>query len=160
MTKKPKKKKSEKRESCSYVIEIKDWDFSYMLSVNNDKKLLDGLYWEHTDLEMKGNIVHPEKLAGKENKITIMADRVKARIMAKPEDYEQFEPRSVGRLTIRGSQSEYLGSVPFDAYQTICTMLSAGKIKYLVLHGEALYRGAAAIRSITFQECFGPDDLI
>lgn len=159
MQKKTRRKQPAKRESCTYVIEIIDWDFSYMLSVNNNKKFLDGPYWEHTDLEMRGNIVYPEKLVGKEINVTIMADRMKARIMAKPEDYDQFEPKAVGGLTIRGKQSEYLGSVPFDAYQTLCPMLSAGKIKYLVLHGHALYRGDADIRSISFQEHYGPEDI-
>jgi len=158
MKRKNKNKKSVKREEWTYVIEIRDWDFSYMLAVNNNKKVLDGPYWEHTDLEMRGAIAYPAKLAGKEINVTIMANRMEARVMTKPEDYDQFEPRAVGGLTIRGKQSEYLGSLPFDAYHTICTMLGVGKIKCLVLHGEALYRGDAAIRSITFQEHYGPED--
>lgn len=159
MKKKTKKAKSLKRESCTYVIEIKDWDFSYMFSVNNNKKVLDGPYWEHADLEMKGKLLHPEKLKDKEIDVTVMATRRDARIMNKPEDYEQCEPKAIGTLTIRGKYSELLCWVPFDAYQMLCSMLAAEKIKCLILHGEALYRGDAHIRSITFKGHYSPEDV-
>lgn len=159
MKKHTKKKKSAKREEWTYVIEIKDWDFSYSLAVNRMRDMIEGPYWEHTDLEVKGNIVRPEKLADREIVATIMADRRETRVLNKPEDYDQVEPKAVGGLTIRGKQSEYLGSVPFDAYQTLCSMISTGKIKYLVLSGQSLYRGDADIRSISFQAHFGPEDI-
>lgn len=38
-------------------------------------------------------------------------------------------------------------------------MMHTVKIKYLILHGEALYRGDAAIRSVTFQEHHGAEDV-
>lgn len=159
MKTKTRKRKAPKREECSFVIEIKEWDFSYSISVNRMRDMIEGPYWEHTDLEMKGNIVYPERLADKEIQVTIMGDRNKTRVMNKPEDYDRLEPKAIGTLTIRGKQSEYLGSVPFDAFQNLCSMISAAKIKYLVLSGQSLYRGSSDIRSISFQEHYGSGDI-
>ncbi len=157
--KKTKRKKPAKRKEISYVIEIKDWEFSYMFSVNKMQDRIDGPFWEHTDLEVQGTLVHPEKLKDKEIDVTIMANRSDARVMNKLEDYDRFEPKAVGTMTIRGKQSELHCWVPFDAFHMLCSMLNSGKIKYLILHSQALYRGAADIRSITFQKQFGPEDV-
>jgi hypothetical protein len=159
MKKESKRRNSAKREEWIYVIEINYWDFSYMFAVNWLRNTIDGPYWEHTDLEMKGKIVHPEKLVDKEIEVTIMANRREVHILNKPEDYYQFEPKAVGGLTIRGKDSEFLGSVPFDAFHMLCSMIGAGKIKYLVLSGQALYRGSADIRSMDFQEHYGSEDI-
>ncbi len=154
-----KRKKSAKREECSYVIAIKDRAFSYGFSVNRMRDRIEGPYWEHADLEVGGKLAHPEKLKDQEIAVTIMANRGDARIMNKPEDYDQVEPKAVGTMTMRGKQSEMLCWVPFDAFHMLCSMLNAGKIKYLILYGQALYRGSADIRSLTLQEHFGPEDV-
>jgi hypothetical protein len=159
MKRKLKKKKPPKREEWTYVIEIKDWDFSYMFSINKMRDRIEGPFWEHTDLEVKGRLSHPENLKDKEIDVTVMATRRDARIMNKPEDYDQCEPKAVGTLTIRGKYSELLCWVPFDAFQMLCSMLNAGKIKYLILYGAALYRGDAAIRSMTFQEHYDTEEV-
>jgi hypothetical protein len=159
MKKNTKKKKSAKREECTYVIEISEWDFSYSFSVNHMRDIIEGPFWEHTNLEVKGKVTHPEKLAGKEIKVTIMGNRNDTRIMNKPEDYHSFEPKAVGTITIRGKQSELLCWVPFDAFHMLCSMINAGKIKYLVLSGQALYHGAADIRSLRFQSHYGSEDV-
>ncbi|MFH1703557.1 MAG: hypothetical protein ABIB41_09050 [Nitrospirota bacterium] len=163
MRKKSSKKgrRSRYKEEVTYAIEIRDYDFSYSFSVNwlRDRDTIEGPYWEHTDLEIKSKIIYPDRLTDKEIKITIMGNRSETRVLNKPEDYHNFEPKAVGTMTIRGKQSELLCWVPFDAFQMLCSMLNTGKIKYLMLHGQALYRGAADIRSVSFQEHFGPEDI-
>jgi hypothetical protein len=62
MKKKVRKTKSTKRETCSYIFEIKDWEFSYSFAVNHNKNIIEGPFWEHTDLKVKGKLAHPEKL--------------------------------------------------------------------------------------------------
>jgi hypothetical protein len=113
MKKKAKKTKSPKREACSYIFEIKDFEFSYSFAVNQNKKIIEGPFWEHTDLKLKGKLAHPEKLKDKEIDVTIMGNRSDARVLNKPEDYHNFEPKAVGTMTIRGKQSELLCWVPF-----------------------------------------------
>ena len=69
-----------------------------------------------------------------------------------------YEPKAVGALVIRGKQRDFLGSVPFDILQSICFMLQHGKIKFLVLSGQSLYRGNADIKSIYFEKNYNPED--
>jgi hypothetical protein len=159
MKKKVRKTKSTKRETCSYIFEIKDWEFSYSFAVNHNKNIIEGPFWEHTDLKVKGKLAHPEKLKDKEIEVTIMGSRRETRVVNKPEDYDSAEPKAVGTITIRGKQSELLCWVPFDAFQMLCSMLNAGRIKYLILTGQSLYHGSADIRSMCFQEHFGPEDI-
>ena len=151
---------SEKKEELSYGVEIKDWDFSYTFSVNWDERFFDGPFWEHLGIEGKGKIMCPEKLKDKEIVIKIFANRRAVHILNNPEDYRHSEPsKAVGELTIRGKKSEFHGAVPFDAFHTLCSMLVAGKIKYLILYGGALHRGFAEIKSMDLQEHLGSEDL-
>lgn len=159
MKTKTKKKRTPKREECGYVIEIKESDFSYSFSVNRNKNFIDGPFWEHTDLEVKGKVTHPEKLVDKEIEVTIMGNRKDTKVVTRPEDYYGLEPKAVGIMTIRGTQSELLCWVPFDAFHMICSMFNAGEIKYFVLSGQPLYRGGADINSLHFQKQYGHEDI-
>lgn len=152
MKKKARKTKSPRREECTYVIEIEDWKLSYSLSLDHHGKMSAGPYWEHTTLEMKGTFVYPETLA-KPIQVIIRGDREKTSALERPEEY-CYESKAIGGLTVRGKESEFLGSVPFDAIQTLCQILQARKLKYLVLLGQVLYRGGADIFSMRFQEHF------
>ena len=157
MEKRTKRKKAAKREECTYVIEIEDWNLSYSLSLDRHGKMSAGPYWEHTSLEMKGIFVHPETLA-KPIQVIILGDREKISALERPEEY-RYEPKAVGGLTVRGTESEFLGSVPFDAIQTLCQILQVRKLKYLVLSGQVLYRGSTDIFSMHFQEHFSSEDI-
>ncbi len=77
---------------------------------------------------MKGKLAYPEKLKDKEIEVTIMGNRSDSRVLNKPEDYHNFEPKAVGTMTIRGKQSELLLRVPFDALQMLCSLLNAARI--------------------------------
>lgn len=147
-------------ESCEYCVEILDWELPYSYSVNFNKKLIEGPYWEHMDLRLIGKMAHPEKLTDENMEVVIIGDRRQVSMLEKPEDYQEFEPHSVGVLTIRGKQSEFLGSIPFDILNTISFLLQSGEIKFLVLHGHGLYRGKAEIRSIKFSRDVDPEELM
>ena len=157
MKKKAKKTKSPKREERTYVIEIEDWSLSYSFSLDRHNEMSVGPYWEHASLEMKGTFAHPETLA-KPIQVIILGDREKISALEKPEEY-RYEPKAVGGLTVRGKASEFLGSVPFDAIQTLCLLLQAKKLKYLILSGQVLHRGSADIFSMHFQEHFSSEDI-
>jgi hypothetical protein len=107
---------------------------------------------------MKGNFIHPDTLAGIQIQITILGDREKVQALEHPDEC-RYEPKAVGSLKVKGKQSEFLGLVPFNAIQTLCILLQAGKLKYLVISGQELYRGSADIHSMRFQEHFGLEDI-
>ncbi len=158
------KKKSRKKigrpsiEEITYCVEILDWDMDYFFSIDVGRRVTDGPYWEHTSFKVNGKVVHPEKLSEKDIEVTILGDRRESHIVQKPEEYPDFQPKAVGRLTIRGKQREYLGSIPFDALNNIILLLQANKLKFIILSGPQLYRGTSSIRSIRFSKDFTRED--
>jgi hypothetical protein len=56
----------------------------------------------------------------------------------------------VGTLTMRGSRSEYLGSIPFDVLLALAPPILAGGLKFIYLSGPALSHGSSRIRDISF----------
>lgn len=163
MKRKSSRKKSRKpsrTESCTYAIEILDWELPYSFSVNFNKKMIDGPFWEHLHLTLKGKFVHPEKLANSTIESTLIGDRRLVSVVTTPEKYDQYEPISIGKLTVRGEQRESFGSIPFDVLNNINFQLQTGGIRFLVLGGQPLYRGSTDIRSIRFQKDFTEEDLL
>lgn len=145
-------------EAMTYCIEILEWNLDYFFSIDKDKRVTGGPYWEHASFKVNGKLNHPEKLSGKDIEVTILCNRRESHIVLKPEEYHQFEPKAVGTLTIRGKQSDYLGSMPFDALNNILLLLQTDKVKFIILSGPPLYRGSSLIRSICFSKDFTSED--
>lgn len=152
-----KKKRREKQSELTYCLEVTNYDPSYMFSLATRPDVDPGPYWEHAEIEMKAIIIYPKNLEGKSLDVTILGDRDTVGAVANPETCN-WQPKSVGRLTLRGKTAEYLGSVPFDALIFISQLLKAGDTKFLILRGERPYRGSATIRSMRFEKEFGPED--
>ena len=154
----PRQKKQTKpvREIEFYVIEITNWKYSYSLSLNDQENLKDifgpGLYREHCSLKLSGVFLEPKKIAGKDLKISIFASRDMVEVLNKPEDFPRASAKGVGGLTVRGKTREYYGSIPQDIFTVTANMFAAGKIRYLTMLGETLYRGKALIHSHDFEE--------
>ncbi|MEK6777730.1 MAG: hypothetical protein AABY87_12765 [bacterium] len=159
MKKKARKKnsKSARREFCSYYIEILDWDLSYSLRLTGDMKNMPWPFWEHASLDITGKFLQPNVLEGRAIEVTILGSRTIVRIMEHPEECSE-EPKALGGLRVRGKQSKFIGSVPLDVLHTLCFLIQAGKIKALVLSGQILYHGSAAITSICFEKDYEPED--
>ena len=157
-------KKSTKpvREIQFYVIEITDWKHFYSLALNDNDSLKDlfgpGLYREHKSLALSGVFLEPKKIAGKDLQIKLFGSRDISEVLDKPEDYPRASVKAVGGLTVRGKTREYFGSLPMDIYILIANMLAAGKVKYLSMLGDALFRGKADIHSIDFEETHDTDE--
>lgn len=155
-------KKPTRTESCIYAIEILDWELPYSISINLNKKSrpVDGPFWEYFHLTLKGKFVHPENLANSMIESTLIGDRRLVYVVSTPETYDQYDPISIGKLTVRKGQRECFGSVPFDVLNNISFQLQVGKIRFLVLGGQPLYRGSTDVRSIRFQKDFTEEDLL
>jgi len=155
-----KKEHNQKHKTCTYAIEILDWDPSYFRSVNINKHLIEGPFWENLDIKIEGKLIHPEKLAEKNIKVNMIGSRQLVSVLEEPEKYKGFDANSVGTLTIRGKQRELFGSIPFDVMGSIISLIQSSKIKLIVLSGQTLYHGKAEIESIRFQKDFTEDDLL
>jgi len=156
--KKPRKaRKKIQEEYGSYIVEVIDWETSYSFTVNRNERLFVGSYREHLNLEIKGVLRHPSKFEGKDIKVTLLGDRALTTQLA-AEEYVTPQPVSVGHLTIRGQQRDYLGSIPFDAVPVVSSLLQAKQVHYISMSGKALFRGSAAINWINFMRDFDPEE--
>jgi hypothetical protein len=156
------RKKKPEKQIAFYVIEINDWKHSYSLSLNDNDSLRDlfgpGLYREHKSLALSGVFLEPKKVAGKDLKLSLFGSRDISEVLNKPEDYPRASVKAVGGPTVRGKTREYYGSLPMDMYILIANMLAAGKIKYITMLGDALFRGKADIHSVDFEEVYNSED--
>lgn len=158
-TVKTRSRKSQVDEYCSFPVEIEDWSVSYSFGLSGNKRLSrGGPYSEHMSLKLTGKLLHPPKLAGKTIEVTILADRRETEMVQEPQETD-FEPRCVGCLTARGQRTpDFLGSIPFDAFPVVTTLLSSGNMRYIHFHGRALFRGESLIRYMRFEKEIDPED--
>ena len=153
-----KKQRGRKRiEEVTYCAQILWYHVSYSFALPPTKDIVAGPYWEHTDMTVRGKLIHPEKFRDRELDMSFLGDRSIVDMMLNPMKY-RGEPIAVGQLIIWGDESRFLGSIPFDAVQFLCSLMESGRIKYVMLNGPQLYRGRSAIRSLYFEQEFVPED--
>ena len=145
-----------KPEYQSYIFRIEEWEPSYSFALN-DGRHFEGSYREHLDLSLKGAFLSPAKAKDRGAMLTLLADRRETLSVTDPASCDR-KPLCVGTLTIRGDRTDYLGSLPYDAMWGLISLLSCGAIRMLNLHGRALYRGEAKIRSMHFARDIDPED--
>ena len=154
---KPKRKKPEDFPFCTYVVQVQGWQPRYSLYIKG--KFDAGPFSEHWALDFTGTMLHPKKVEGRAIKMSIMGDRHIAQDLnsRKPPFYE---PEAVGELTARGKDTDLLGWIPFDFLALIPTLISAEKLKFILMDGRELYYGKADITAFHFLNEYGPDNLI
>jgi hypothetical protein len=59
---------------------------------------------------------------------------------------------------MRGTQSEYLGSLPFDVLMALSPVVLAGGLKFIYLSGPELKRGSTRIQHMHFFSEAHPED--
>lgn len=148
----PRKKKAKPSETFeTYSIEIAGWSTIYSVGMNPERRFGVGPYEDHCAIKITGVFVEPAKLAGRSVEAYVMADRYMSQAITSNEVYAK-DPTGVGGLNCRGSNANYLGSIPLDVFSVVVSMLAAGKYKYLMLHGLAMKYGSAQIRYCRFGE--------
>lgn len=142
MARKRSRRKVEEHEA--YDGEIIDWEVGY--SISGDDPFDTGRpFQEYSDLTLKVRLLWPEKHAGTEIEVRLLGDRRMDREMASSRP-SGAPPYSIGTLTIRGSrQRDFLGSIPTSAIFGLLPSLESGRLKFVHLHGQKLYRGSASI---------------
>ena len=146
-----------KKEYCTFIVEIKDWEMTYLFSLDRGNMFSEGPYMEFPHLEIKGVIRQPEKYAGKEMSATFMGDReMFPRISDR--SHPERKPLGVGSLTLRGENRQYLGSLPHDSLPTIVNLLEYKRIQFFHLHGLIPHRGHTLISSVRFFRNYNPED--
>jgi hypothetical protein len=155
-----KRKKAKRRrvvdEYCTYIVEITDWDLTYLYSLDEDKYATYP-YSEYLNLEVRGIIREPEKYAGLEMSSTFMGKR-ELILHENNRSFTERKPIGVGGLTLRGKYRQFLGSLPYDSIPVIASMLDSKRIQYFHLHGLKPHYGHATIKSIYFFRNLDPEE--
>jgi hypothetical protein len=150
------RKRERRREYQSYIFRVDNPEASYSLAIDR-KGWSEGPYREHLELSIRGTIVAPEKVQGRQGILTFLGDRRVTRDLDNPIE-SRSQPIAVGGLTIWGETTSYLGSLPHDTIWHLHALLTRGEIQMLALHGEALYRGNAKILTVHFEREIEPRD--
>jgi hypothetical protein len=152
MAKKRKKKKKEP-EKERYEIEVEDWEVAYRFEINTaPKDLVEGVFWEHSRLILKGKILSP--VLGKASKIRVeLAD--------KPEmdDHWKAEPtitsaKAIGWMEIpKGDDTlTFYCWIPSRSLPFITVALDSGKIKFVTVWGTKLKWRKGTISSVSISK--------
>lgn len=156
MVRKRKSRKKRKVE-ITYAINIAISEVSYSFAVSPENYFVPGPYWEHLSLKLSGTIVDPETFNGRALSINILGSRTEEQAFEKASE-SRVEPICVGTLTLRGQQSEFLGSVPFSVLPLLYTLIKDGETRFLILGGPPLFRGTSEIRTMHFENNYKPED--
>ncbi len=108
-------------------------------------------------MSVRGTIVSPEKVQGRQGILTFLADRRLTRDLDNPIE-SRSQPVAMGTLTVWGGTTSYLGSIPHDALWHLLELLTRGEVQMLALHGGTLYRGSAKILNVHFEKEIDPKD--
>lgn len=141
----------------SYLFEIVGVSPTYSFHVGM-QRLEPGAYGEHLHIELRAKCLRPRQFEGRLTEFTFIGDRD---FIAATQTRHAGEraPNGVGSLTMRGKQSDYLGTLPYDAAANLALMILAGGYRYIYLGGPAVYRGTSRISSSSFYRQYNPDDL-
>ena len=152
-TAKPPKSKRKRRRGrprtdfADYVLEIKEWDWSFSFSINSMRNR-DGPYHDFRHILLRGTLLLPSKYR---------ADGVKFRLLPdhrlNEDQREGLEPKTVGSVNRHRGKLEALLSMPSDVLPSILQMLIAERFHFAVLHGEPLRYGHALIRRARPRTC-------
>jgi hypothetical protein len=132
----------------SYVFEIKEWEPSHLLSVNQDR-YREGAYSEYLTIEFAGLGIHPDAIKGR----TVRFDISGRRDMLEPDAYRRdprWRPLCVGALETHRSVGQFYFSVPHDDMAFLLFAFVHGQFRYISLWGPVMKRGKSLCSSVHF----------
>ncbi len=144
---------SQREDTVYYVLEIKDWEWSFSFGVN-PTKYGDGPYSDYRHLQLRGNLLRPTKVKALDVDWTFLPDRE-----LNEDKRARHEPNAVGSLQLHRGHLTGLLSIPSDALPSVLQMVIAGRFKFVVAHGDRLRYGRAAIRHYRLEMTIRDDDL-
>ena len=142
-----------RNERVDYVLEIKDWDWSFSFGLNY-KPERDGPYYDFRHLELRGDLIRPKKISASGAAFTLLPD-----LRLNEDQRDRHVWKGVGSVRrSRGTVSGLL-SVPADVLPLLLQMLIAHRFRYLSLSGERLHYGHATIRTYTIETTIDDEDM-
>jgi len=156
---KPKKKKPgrpRQPEPSSFLFEIKDWEPSYILSINHDR-FFGGPYREYMHIDFDALCLRPVKYQGQIIRFTFAGerDRLELEISKRNSDWR---PICIGSLELQKEGGAFYASVPHDSMGFLMDAIARGMLRFVHLWGGQLKRGKCLNTSLTMMKSVNPDD--
>lgn len=141
---------------CSYLFEIQEVHAHY--SYSDGTRFSRTAQEEHLQPRVNAICRAPTKLQGRRTDFVLIGDR-QHELDLRSQSLAPASVTGVGTLTMRGTRSDYLGSLPYDAAWHVAPMVLSGAFRFIYLHGATLSRGTARIKSISFYHEFDLEDV-
>lgn len=150
---KKREKKKKGAESEYYEIEVENWDASYHFGLNTlSKDFIEGVYWEHSKLILKGKMLSPD---------LEKANKVRIELAAEPQmdDHWKAEPtilsaKAIGWMEVpRGDDTLiFYCSIPSRSLPSVTLAVDSSKIKFVSIFGTKLKWRKGTVSSISFSK--------
>lgn len=142
-----------KNDPVYYVVAVEDWDWGFWFGVSNMPER-NGPYDDYRHLNLRGRLLRPAKLKCEKVELHILPDKRLDEGVR-----EQNRPVSIGHINLRKARMDGILSMPADALPLLLTLATAEKLRFMVMQGERLRYGSAAIKSFRVEMNIGEDDL-
>ena len=138
-------------EFVDYIVGIEDWDWSYSLSLDAGRLVVDP-YNEFRHLQIRGRLLHPRALKTDRIEITLPPSYDML-----PEARRERQPRCVGSLDVYDDRIAGLVSIPMDAVPAILQMLISGPFRFISMRGPRFRYRQALCSSFRLETKLDPD---
>jgi hypothetical protein len=143
-------------EITRYVVAIEGWDWSLSFGVNDVPKEA-APFNDYRHLQIRGTLVRPSNINARAVELTLIPDTRLGR-----NDWTDGTPAAVGSLNLNLNLERLLQgllTLPADALAPVVTVLTAGRLKYVVLDGEPLRHRRALIRRYRLEMSYEDEEL-
>src|SRR5687767_3576162 len=118
--KRPSKRAGRRAKSVFYVMEIKDWDWSFHFGIAYRPE--DGPFGDYRHLHIRGTVVRPMDLKHRAVELTFIPHHE-----MNPGQSVKYEPKHVGTLDLYHRDLNGRFSMPADALPQVVDMLLANR---------------------------------
>ncbi len=148
------KKRSRRQtiEFASYHVRITGWDWDYSFSVSG-VKWEDKQFADYRHLTVRGVLLRPRRIKVEATELIFLPEALEME-----RRHDEPPPRCVGTLNIHHERLIGYLTLPLDALGPIMQMLTAGRFKYVLMHGEPMRYRKAFIRGYRFAESHNEAD--
>ena len=150
----PKRRKRARQETLHYVMEIQDWDWSFIFGVSPFKDKREGPYSDYRHLELRGRLLRPARVKATTVEIAFLPDAALNETARKGET-----PQSAGSFHLHRGALQFILPMPADALPSVLAMMIAGRFRFVVIEGDRPMRGEGRVRMYRLAATHDEDDL-
>jgi hypothetical protein len=152
MTKARRKLERPRVEMVSHVVEIADWNWNYMFSIDRTSFRTEP-YFDCRHLNINGRVLKPDNLRATNATLTCFPMH---RLLESERSKDQ--PKCVGVISHRGKDYSANLHMPLDALTPVLQMLMGGRYRYVSMEANKSFRGEALIINYCFAETIDESD--